>query len=166
MTHTRRNFFGLAAGASALWAQSGSVGKLGLQIYSLRREAAKDLPATLAMIQRLGFQELEVGNLFGRTPAEFRKMLQDHGLKAVSMGAEWPQLEKSVEEASEKAHALGVQYVCTTNIPNRRPFTLDVVNRATDNFNRWGETLASAGLKYCYHPHGFEFGEGPDGTLF
>jgi len=43
---------------------------------------------------------------------------------------------------------------------------MEVVNRAVDNFNRWGEALASAGLRYCYHPHGFEFGDGPDGTLF
>ena len=135
-------------------------------MYSLRREAAKDLPGTLALIRKLGFEEIEGGGLFGRTAEEFRKLLDAHGLKVISTIAEWPQLTKSVAEAAEKAHALGARYVACTNIPNRRPFTMEVVNRACENFNKWGETLAAAGLRFCYHPHGFEFGAGPDGTLF
>ncbi len=167
MMWTRRAFLSGAAGALPLAAQRrGFAGRLGLQMYSVRREAAKDLDATLATIRRWGFEDLEGGATFGLTAAEFRKRLDGHGLKVVSTIAEWPALAKSVDEAAEKAHALGARYVVTTNIPNRRPFTMEVVERATENFNRWGETLARAGLRYCYHPHGFEFGPGPDGTLF
>src|SRR5687768_12364853 len=109
MTHTRRQFLALSGAAMPLMGQRGFPGRPGLQMYSLRREAARDLQGTLALIQRLGFEELEVGNLFGHKAGEFRKMLEAHGLKAVSMGAEWPQLTHSVDEAADKARALGVQ---------------------------------------------------------
>jgi sugar phosphate isomerase/epimerase len=165
-TMTTRRQFLTAAAAAPLVAQERFDARPGLQMYSLRREAAKDLAATLALVRRWGFEEIEGGGLFGLTVAEYRKRLDDHGLRLVSMMAEWPQLAKSVEEAAEKAHALGARYVVTTNIPNRRPFTMEVVERAVENFNRWGESLARSGLRYCYHPHGFEFGPGPDGTLF
>jgi hypothetical protein len=35
-------------------------GPLGLEIYSLRRELAKDVPGTLARVRRFGFKEVEV----------------------------------------------------------------------------------------------------------
>ena len=61
--------------------------RMGLQIYSLRREAQKDLPATLAVIRILGFDEVEVSALYGHSAAEFRRLLDNNGLKATSMMA-------------------------------------------------------------------------------
>jgi len=139
---------------------------LGLQLYSLRREAAKDLPGTLAVIRQLGFRELEVGDLFKRTPSEFRNVLSSNGLKATSMGAAWAQLADSVNQPADHARALGVEYVTCSQIPRKKQLTLDDAVRAADDLNRWGESLARSGLRLCYHIHGYEFVPGPDGTLF
>ena len=162
---SRRAFLGAGAALPAL-AQPKFSGPPGLQLYSLRREAQKDLPGTLKLIRQMGFTELEAGAGYGRSAAEFRRLLDDHGLKVTSTGAEWPQLTKSTAEAAEAAKTLGAQYVVCSNIPHRRPFILDDARRAADNFNRWGAELGKAGLRFCYHAHGFEFGSGPDGTLF
>jgi sugar phosphate isomerase/epimerase len=139
---------------------------LGLQLYSLRRQAAKDLPGTLALIRELGFHELEAGSFFGRTPAEFQQLLAANGLRVTSMGAEWDQLSKSTGEVAERAHTLGAEHISCTSIPRKKRLTVDDINGAAENFNRWGAELAGAGLRFCYHPHGPEFVEGPDGTLF
>lgn len=138
----------------------------GLQLYSLRREAAKDLPKTLALVRELGFRELEVGDFYGRTPAEFRRVLEAHGLTATSMGAGWEQLAKSASEVAGNARTLGVEYVTCSQIPRRKQLTFDDATRAADNLNQWGASLAGSGLRLCYHIHGYEFVPGPDGTLF
>lgn len=166
MTTSRRTFLALAGAALPLSAQRTFSGPLGLQIYSLRREAAKDLPGTLAMIRQMGFEELEAGGFFGQTPAEFRRMLAEYGLKVTSIGAEWPQLTSPpARRPTTPMRWERSMSAAPTSLTGGRSH-LDDASRAADNFNRWGEALAGAGLHFCYHPHGFEFGSGPDGTLF
>ena len=162
---SRRAFLALAGAGLAV--PAGKFPRIrGLQLYSLRREAAKDLPGTLALIRELGFTELEVGNFFGRQPAEFRQILAEHGLKSTAMGAEWNQLSQSTAEIADRAHAIGAEYVTWSQIPRKKRLTYDDAVNAARNFNRWGEALAGSGLRLCYHTHGYEFVEGPDGTLF
>lgn len=160
----RRILLALAAANSATAARFSR--PLGLQLYSLRREAARDLSRTLALVRELGFTELEVGDFFNRTASEFGRMLSANGLKATSMGAGWAQLTNSVSQAADHAQALGVEYVTCSQIPRTKQLTLDGATRAAENLNRWGQSLASSGIRLCYHIHGYEFVPGPDGTLF
>lgn len=163
---SRRTFLALAAAGMCSGADQTFSNRLGLQLYSLRREAAKDLPGTLALVRELGFTELEVGGFFNRTAAEFQRILAGKGLKATSMGAGWAQLGKSIDKVADDAGAIGVKYVTCSQIPRKKQLTLDDAMRAAEDLNRWGESLARGGLELCYHIHGYEFVPGPDGTLF
>lgn len=140
-------------------------GPPGLQMYSLRREAAKDLAATLELARRLGFRELETGELAGRTAKDYAKLLASHGLKATCFGATWEELSRSAEAVAETARTLGAGYVMCPAIPGKT-LNAEATARAAGNFNRWGATLAGAGLRFCYHPHGPEFAGGGGGTWF
>jgi sugar phosphate isomerase/epimerase len=163
---SRRTFLTLAAASVARAAGQKFSRPLGLQLYSLRREAAKDLPRTLTLVRELGFTELEVGDLYHRTASDFRRMLSASGLKATSMGAGWRQLALSVNQSADQARTLGVEYVTCSQIPRKTQLTIDDAVRAAEDLNRWGESLARSGLRLCYHIHGYEFVPGPDGTLF
>jgi sugar phosphate isomerase/epimerase len=164
---SRRDFLALAGAALPLAAAGQKfAGPPGLQIYSLRRQAAKDLPGTLELIRELGFRELEVGSFNGRTPAEFKKLADANGLAVTTVGAEWDQLSKSTAQAVDQAGVFGARYVTCTSIPRHKKLTPDDVTSASDHFNRWGEELSRAGLRFTYHPHGPEFVSGPDGRLF
>jgi sugar phosphate isomerase/epimerase len=59
--------------------------KFGLQTYSLRYDLEKDFPGTLKLIRQMGFEDLEVSNWPGHTATQYRRLLDDNGLKAVSM---------------------------------------------------------------------------------
>src|SRR4051794_3079889 len=150
---TRRTLLALAAANFSTAARFSK--SLGLQLYSLRREAARDLSRTFALVRELGFTELEVGDFFNRTASEFQRMLSANGLKATSMGAGCGELTKSVNQAADDAHALGVEYVTCSQIPRKKQLTLDNATRAAEDLNRWGESLASSGLRLCYHIHGY-----------
>ncbi len=159
---SRREFLA----AAGLAATRGVPQPPGLQLYSLRREAEKDLSGTLALIRTLGFQELEAGDFYGRIAADFQRLLTANGLTVTSFGAEWAQLSSSTSRVADNARALGAGYVMCSAIPRNKRLTLNDVTRAADNFNRWGEALSRSNLRFCYHPHGPEFVPGPDGTLF
>jgi sugar phosphate isomerase/epimerase len=163
---SRRAFLSLAGGGLRAMANQGFSRPLGLQLYSLRREASKDLAGTLSLIRELGFRELEVGSFFGHTASEFRQLLTRYELRATSMGADWRHLSTNAKKIADDAAALGVEYVTTSQIPRKKRLTLDDAMRAANDLNRWGKVLADSQLRLCYHIHGYEFVPGPDGTLF
>jgi sugar phosphate isomerase/epimerase len=141
-------------------------GSFGLEIYSLRREAQKDLPATLEMIRKFGLTDLEVGELYGRSAQEFRRLLDQAGLKASSMMAAHARLAGEIQAVVRDARTIGADYVVCSTIPHRKHLTTQECHQAIEDFNRWGRVLAESKQRLCYHTHGVEFGPSPDGTLF
>ena len=63
---SRRTFLAAAGVLTTAIAKPRPSPVMGLEIYSLRREAEKDLPATLALIRKFGFKEVEGGDFYGR----------------------------------------------------------------------------------------------------
>ena len=161
---TRR---GLLAGPALAFAEDRLRAEIGINIYSLRYQAERDLPGTLALIRELGFQKVEAGNLYKRTPAEFRALLDSNGLRATSIGAAYKALGNDLDAVAAHANALGAEYVVCSTIPHSAKHLAEKdVQPAADNLNLWGERLAASGLRLCYHTHGTEFDPSPDGTRF
>jgi sugar phosphate isomerase/epimerase len=140
--------------------------KFGLEIYSLRREAAKDLPAALALIRKFGIVDVELGDFYGRTAKEVRHLLDNAGLKASSMMSPHARLKGDIQSVVRDALALGVEHVVCSTIPHLKHITAQDCDQAVEDFNHWGKILADSKLGLCYHTHGVEFGPSPDGTLF
>ena len=70
------------AGARLLAAERRS---LGAQLYTVRQDAARDLPAVLEAVRKIGYTEVETyWDIYGHPPAELRRMINDHGLTAPS----------------------------------------------------------------------------------
>src|SRR6516225_10117871 len=59
-------------------------GPIGLQLYSLRDQFAKDVPGTLDTVKKLGFTDVELAGTYGLSPEQYRAPLVAHGLRAVS----------------------------------------------------------------------------------
>jgi sugar phosphate isomerase/epimerase len=163
---TRRMLLASACAVRPNMGEQNAAERFGLEIYSLRNEAQKDVAATLAMIRKFGFREVELGELYGRTAAEFRRLLDNNGLRATSMMADYERLLKAAESVTADARTLGAEYVVCSTIPHKKQLTADNVTRAVEDFGHWGEKLTGSGLHLCYHTHGVEFGKSPDGTLF
>jgi sugar phosphate isomerase/epimerase len=167
MTHlSRRRFLMATTGFLAAGARPKFLGNFGLEIYSLRREAQKDLPATLAMIRKFGITDLEMGDLYGRSAQEFRRLLDKAGLKVTSMMAAHARLSGEIQAVARDAQTIGADYVVCSTIPHRKYLTAQDCHRAIEDFNRWGKVLSESKLRLCYHTHGVEFGPAPEGTLF
>lgn len=163
----RRRFLAAATGLPLTAAKQTFRAKVGVNVYSLRYQAEKDLPATLALIRELGFREVECGNLYRRSPVAFLALLKANGLRATSMGAAYNALGKDLDTVAANARTLGARYVVCSTIPHSAKHLAEKdCQPAADNLNRWGERLAASGLRLCYHTHGTEFDPSPDGTRF
>ena len=156
---------GTAPAAKAIRMFGAFGGVLGLQLYSLRHQMEKDVPATLAMVRNWGLTEVETAGFYGRTAAQFAEELKRAGLKTTSMHAGYDQLRDNLKQSVGDAKALGATYVTTAWISHKPPFKRDDAERAAKDFTAWGRALKDEGLRFMYHLHGYEFVTGPHGTL-
>jgi sugar phosphate isomerase/epimerase len=140
--------------------------RLGLQLYSLRDQLAKDVPATLEQVRDLGFKYVETHSTYGLTPEKFRAELDAKGLKAISGHFPYERCRDDVEGVARDAKILGLQYVGCAWIPHEDPFDEKTCRAAIAVFNHAGEALAKHGLKFFYHTHGYEFLPYGNGTFF
>lgn len=139
----------------------------GVVSYTYRDYFAKDVDRTLDIVQANGFTDIEFSNLFGKTAAEMRAMIDAHGIKCSSYGVGYDDLMKNPDSIAKNALILGAQYVRVAYIPHKGDFTLAMAKKTVDDFNRAGKLLREKyGLTFIYHNHGFEFQPYQDGTLY
>jgi sugar phosphate isomerase/epimerase len=139
----------------------------GLQLYSLRNQFAKDAPGTMAKVKAMGFKNVEMAGTIGLPFPELMKLLAQNGLNVVSFGADFERLAKEPQKVAEEARSYGAQFIVCFWIPhNGDSFTAEDVDKAATVFNTAAQIIASYGMLFCYHPHGYEFKAYGDGTLF
>jgi len=141
-------------------------GPLGLQLWSLRDEFKKDVPAALDKVHALGFRSVELAGLYGKPAGELKTLLDAHGLKAVAGHVAYDRLRDDPEGVAKEAKELGLEYIGTAWIAHKGAFTEAAAHEAAKVFNRAGEILAKQGVKLYYHNHGYEFEPQGNGTLF
>lgn len=139
----------------------------GMVSYTYRNSFKNNVAATLDTIKALGITDMEFSNLFGKTAAELRGLLDERGMHCSSFGVGYPDLLNKLPEVGQNAKTLGAKYVRVAWVPHDGPFTLDLAKKTVADFNRFGKQLKDEfGLTFCYHNHGYEFEKYENGTLF
>jgi sugar phosphate isomerase/epimerase len=139
---------------------------VGVQLYSVRAAMEKDLTGTLGVVRGMQITDVEVANLYGRSAPSFRAELDKLGLKASGVHFQWDRFSRDIEGVIKDAKALGCEYVTLPWIPHNGDFTVADARSAVEKFNEWGRKCSEAGLKFTYHPHGYEFTHFDRGTVF
>ncbi|HEV2485649.1 MAG TPA: sugar phosphate isomerase/epimerase [Terracidiphilus sp.] len=168
MSYSSRRTFLKASGAVAAAAIAGA-GRLaakplrqplGLELYSVRDLLAKDFEGTLAKVRADGYTVAEAAGYFDRTAADFRKALDNAGIRCVSTHHALYVLETQLDQWIEYGHTLGLEYiVCSSSGGmHRNPAakgapTLDDWRWIAGEFNRIGEKVKAAGMTLGIHNH-------------
>jgi sugar phosphate isomerase/epimerase len=141
-------------------------GPVGLQLYSLRDQFAKDVPGTLDKVRDMGFENVELAGTYGLSPDKFNEELKKRGLKPISGHFPYEKFRDELASIVRDAKALGVKYVGCATIARKGDFDEKTCREAAQVFNTAGEALSKEGIKFFYHTHGFEFQPFGSGTLF
>lgn len=141
-------------------------GPIGLQLYSLRADFSNNVSGTLQKVHGYGIKNVELAGTYGSTPEKFKQMLDSNGLKPISGHFPYERYRYDVEGVARDAKALGLQYAGCAWITHEGDFDEKECREAIAVFNRAGEALAKAGIKFFYHTHGYEFQPHGQGTLF
>jgi sugar phosphate isomerase/epimerase len=140
---------------------------LGVQLYSFRNEMKQDVEGVLAKVKKMGFTEVEAAGYKWNSAAEFKAMLDKHGLKNVSFFSDYARMSSDLDGVITEARTLQSQYIIIGWIPHdgKKGFGLAETEKAIKDFNAWGARIAQAGLKFAYHVHGYEFSPHGNGVL-
>ena len=144
---------------------------VGLQLYSVRDDMKKDPLNTLKQLAAMGYKNVEHANyidrkFYGYTATEFKKILDDLGLKmpsghTVMRPKHWDEVTKDFtaewKYTVEDAKMVGQRYVITPSFDESLRKNYDSLMSLLDKFNKAGELCKKMGLKFGYHNHDFEF---------
>ena len=131
--------------------------KIGLQLYTVRRELEKDFAGTLEKVASIGFLEVEFADYFKHAPQEIKTILAQHKISAPSTHITTAALRGNLQETIEAAQVIGHRYLVCGYLPAEERGSLDDYKKLVDLFNAAGERLKKAGIQFGYHNHDFEF---------
>ena len=157
--------------SNSVFAKKKSKNAIGVQLYSVRDEMKNAPLETLKKVSSMGYKNVEHANyvngkFYGWEAKEFRKILDDLGLKmpsghTVFGKGHWDEGKQEFTDTWKKlvddAAICGQKYVISPwlDIAYRKDF--EQLKRFMEVFNKNGEFCKGSGLKFGYHNHDFEF---------
>ena len=168
---TRRDFL---AGAAAL-AAAGGPGinsswanqkiQLGIQLYTVRDDLAKDYEGTLKKLHAIGLRVVQANLVTaGKSAADQRKLYDSMGFTWDSIHASGPALRDTAQATIDQARAVGIKNItCSFPLYPADRATLmsgapiDDWKRNAATFNKIGALCKDAGMTFAFHNHSIEF---------
>jgi protein-tyrosine-phosphatase/sugar phosphate isomerase/epimerase len=134
---------------------------LSVQLYSVRAQAAMDLPGTLARLAEIGLRRVEPFELTA-DPHALREALTANGLSAPSAHASLSD-GADLERIFDAAATVGVQTVIHPFSPPEQWSSKDGVGAIAQDVGRAQAAATRHGLRVGYHNHHWELATMPDG---
>ena len=140
--------------------QAGALKKkipVGVQLYSVREAAAKDLPAVLEAIGKMGYRGVEFAGYYGwdNKPKELRRLLDGNGLKCCGTHTGLETVTGENLKATAEMHAiLGNSFLIVPSLEAKDAQDwLDLAKR----FNEIASKAKTLGMRVGYHAHAGDF---------
>jgi sugar phosphate isomerase/epimerase len=138
---------------------------VGLQLYSVRDDMISDPKGSLKKVADMGYKVVEHagyadGKFYGFKPAEFKKILEDLGLKMYSGHVDfgmkaWDASKKDFTDTWKKtvddAAFMGQEFVLTPELAENAQKDYDELLKVLDLWNKCGALCQKSGMKFGYH---------------
>jgi sugar phosphate isomerase/epimerase len=131
---------------------------IALQLYSVREDAARDLPHVLEAVAKMGYAGVEFAGYYGYDAPTLRRMLDELGLKVAGahVGIDTllgDQLARSIEFHQ----ILGNRFLIIPGLPEQRRNSKAAWIETAGVVNTIAEQLRPHGMQTGYHNHHIEF---------
>ncbi len=178
------------AASCATTQKEGRVRPIGLQLWTVKEDLARDLQGTLNQVAAIGYREVEFASFVNRTGPQLRQALDQAGLTCPSAHVPLDRIRPdqpslSDPETVDLMHAIGATQAVVPIFPMTgvdfgsirdqmqlgaaiwragQAMNVDDWKGFAHRLNEAGRTLARAGLHIGYHNHNLEFAQLSDGS--
>ncbi|NLK08300.1 MAG: sugar phosphate isomerase/epimerase [Firmicutes bacterium] len=132
---------------------------IGLQLFSLREDAARDFIGVLNEVAKMGYAGVEFAGYHGVSAPELKKVLNDLGLTPIGSHISYKELDENLSEMIEYNLEIGSPYLVCPSAPR---YLLE--NATADDWKSFAAKMSDIGaeakkhgLKLAYHCHTLEF---------
>ena len=138
--------------------KSGKPLQVGVQLYSVRAECAKDLPGVLEALSKMGYTGVEFAGYYGRTAAEIRKMLDRNRLACYGTHVDINALQgDNLEKTAAFCKEIGCRFIVVPWLPVQRRNSRAAILETAGFFDDTAKRLAKDGLILGWHNEDYEF---------
>ena len=131
---------------------------IGLQLFSVRDDCARDLPGTLKAVADMGYDGVEFAGYYNRNAVELKKMLKDLGLKVCGSHIGFNTLlDDELEKTIEFNRTLGNKFLIVPWIPEEKRNSKAAWLETAKLFSEIAKKVKSKGMHVGYHNHHMEF---------
>ena len=144
---------------------------VGVQLYTVNAELAKDIAGTLNAVKNAGYDVVETAGTQGKTAAEYKALIEAAGLKVRSAHSNMPKLIDNLDKEIAEALALGAEWLVCSSPKTPAPLpagsdwitgmikamTLDAWKMNAEHLAAIAPAINKAGLKLAWHNHPMEF---------
>lgn len=138
---------------------------VGVQVYSVRDDAAADFRGTMQKLKTMGYDFVELAGLYGMEPTTIKEILDEAGIPALSAHVPYQELLNELDTVLDAYRTIGCQYIVfpylTADIRHDSPAFADTLVR----MRQICEKACAKGFTVLYHNHDFEFVSMADGRF-
>jgi sugar phosphate isomerase/epimerase len=125
--------------------------KIGLQLYTVRDESARDFEGVLRTVAGIGFDGVEVFDLHGHEPALVRSWLDELGLVVAGRHAGFALLENELPALAAELQVLGTDRVALNWI--EPPASGEDARAVVERIAAIAPRVQELGLQFGFHNH-------------
>lgn len=129
---------------------------IALQLYTVRNPLEENTEAALAQIARIGYTNVEMAGFYGKTPEEFKRLLDQQGLKAICTHEGLPNTDDEAKAAIDRARLFGYDHIAVPWLGEEHR-NLAGYRAVADKLKKYNDQLAAEGITLLWHNHDFEF---------
>lgn len=138
--------------------------KIGVQLYTLREETAKDFAGALRKVAEEGFAGVEFAGYGGMEADKLKALLDELGLKAIGSHVGIARLRDALDEEIAFNKAIGSSYIVCPGLGKEYRDSEEAWKSTFALLEEIGRKCAEQGIGFGYHNHAFELEEKVEGA--
>lgn len=131
--------------------------KVGIQLFTVRGSLQKDFEGTLRALRDMGYEYVEFAGYYDKSAEEIKAILDELGLKAVSVHQRPDFFDEDFEERVNFLKTFGIKYAIIPWWDKEKLAGSDKWDETAKYFSDLANKLSECGMMLGYHNHDFEF---------
>jgi len=132
--------------------------KIGVQLYSIRDNIAKNMDETLKKVKEMGYDYVEFAGYYDHSAEEIKEMLDKYDLKCISVHQVHTVFLENGEKHAEFLKTIGVKYCVIPWVDVKNFETAEAFDKFIEEIKFASALLKKYDIQLGYHNHDFEFG--------